>query len=566
MSVASGDETSTFPTADSEKNSEFNQIYVIYALLLTYSPGNLDLQVVEKNPNNANTIDLQPKKPLEKDFRGSRALHNDQANEPVFATSGLNESDLAGHSDVPDNESQAVNGDENETNDISDGDSVNERHEFLREKYANMEKRIRLAPKRLKQQIQYTNILEERITMLEERFDLFDRKLQKPGALPLPASEGDPQPSSTLKPVLNFQFWQDFKSNATPPQHIIDVLIGEPEMPPTEKTRRRKTFDDALPSDTNKDMASSRDLPTLDALSSTKKRDLADEVAELKGNHMPERIRINLPAILHLFSKFFYQNYHGSLYNIMLYPFKPLLYNFEEIQELMSDVMEHTDSNPYKTIETSKVEAPTKETNKHGHGPRESCTAETIHIEEWEQILKDLGHFHCRDCTKAFGDDWLNKPALESSFRCIRDLLDNYLLPVHLKLHEQQAEEVHFRELWHLFQIGDLIVTNPSKSQRSADTASTLGMRVFMTTGGRRVINRASSPPIYLQHSSAKTTEDTTVAINGINPFCIQAHYTDFDGSRLVTARRRFVIPPYIGKRKVVDFEVYSVGYTSTIE
>jgi hypothetical protein len=330
-------------------------------------------------------------------------------------------------------------------------------------------------------------------------------------------------------------------------------------------------------------MTSSEFLPVAD----TEKRVLVDEVAALKGNHLPERIRFNSIAIPRLFCKFFRNNNAIIPDNIMLYPFKPLLQNFEEIRELMADITgavsniirKRTESKPDEVIETPKIETPKVVLTENKDDPKEPDTPDSIHADEWERILKDLDLFHCTECTKTFVSDWPTKSALESSLNCIRDLLDNYLLPVHLKFRKQQVAKVHFRELWHLFQTGDLIVTKPSKSQKNTDTASTLAMRILVSTGGRRVISPAMSPPIYgvalsppmpgvapKEIITPETTEDTPVAINGINPFCIQAYYLDFDGYRLVPVRRRFVIPPYIGERNVKDFEVYPMTYTSTIK
>jgi hypothetical protein len=583
---ASGSEVPMSAMADAETDSEFNQVCVVYALLLTCPQANIDVPVVENKLNNANAINFQPEKPPDDDFRGPRAPHDDQANEPVLATSGLNESNLADDSDVPDNELQALDRDEGDLNDISDGDSVDERTELSREKYANTKKRILFAPKRLKQQNQYTKILEERISMLEERFALFDRNSQKPDTLLSPPSQAsleepsstlktdqkqsptlkpDEEPSSTLKPDLNFQFWQDFDKPVVPPKYIIDVLIGEPQILRSEKISRRKTLGDAFLLNTNRAIAPSKYLPMFDAAASTEKRVLADEIAALKGNHMPERIRFNNPAILHLFSKFLRGNSHSFPGKIMLYPFKPLLQNFKEIRELMSDVSEAaskvltecTECSPDETIEIPRVGAPKREPDDHKGVPKKVYTAGTIHADQWERILKVIGCCACSDCTKSFTVVWPTKFALDSSIRCIQDLVDNYLLPVHLKFRKQQAAKVHFHELWHLFQIGDLVVTKPLISQKNLDIASTLGMRVLMTTGGRRS---------YFKYGTRSKTTDIPIAIDGINQFCVHAYYLDYDGFKIVPVRRRFVIPPYTGERKVVDFEVYPMAYSSTIE
>jgi hypothetical protein len=61
-------------------------------------------------------------------------------------------------------------------------------------------------------------------------------------------------------------------------------------------------------------------------------------------------------------------------------------------------------------------------------------------------------------------------------------------------------------------------------------------------------------------------TEDVTVPINGVNPFCVYAYYLDYDGTRLVPVKRRFVIMPYADERKIVDLEVVPVAYADRPE
>jgi hypothetical protein len=178
--------------------------------VLTCSQEKIDILVVEEQINSPEPAQPQPGQPSDGGFGGPCTQQNDQANEPIIAANESTDDNLPKEPGIPNNDVQPSVGGKNKADDISDDDSVDEHMEAIRDRYANMEKRIQLAPKRLKQQNQYTKILEERISMLEERFALFDRKLQKPGK-PFPLPPGSfPEDSSvltsTLKPVLGFKF------------------------------------------------------------------------------------------------------------------------------------------------------------------------------------------------------------------------------------------------------------------------------------------------------------------------------------------------------------------------
>lgn len=453
----------------------------------------------------------------------------------------------------------------------SDGDSVDEVMEALRFKYEDMEKRVKLAPKRLKQQNQYTKILEERISLLEERYEALDKKLKKPGVLPLPA----PEPKPDQEAALGFKFWQDFKNSALGLDHIIDVLVGEAEFSRPDKIRRKRAVGPSAGGVNDNDPLSRSEYMPAETIAFEESRILEDEVTAFKGKDLPDRIRFNLVAITRLFSKFLGNSDAVEPDNILLRPFKPLLQNYHDIKDLMIEVAEAVDViiSQRKDFDVEKKEAATSPnstqdppSDEESDSPAVPKPPKSLDQDEWEQVLRRFNLYHCSECTKTFVKDWPTKLALERSFDCMRDLLDNYLLPVHTKFSTRQVKSIEFRDLWHLFQTGDLVMAKLSGNETTI--SSPLGMRVLMTSGGRRVISPSKSVPLFefgAKDDRPSLAEESAVRMNGFNPFCIQAYFLDYDGSRLVPVRRRFIIPPYTGERKVADLEVFPMEYASNM-
>jgi len=145
----------------------------------------------------------------------------------------------------------------------------------------------------------------------------------------------------------------------------------------------------------------------------------------------------------------------------------------------------------------------------------------------------------------------------------MKDLFDNYLLPGHMEYRERKATKVRFSDLWHLFHTGDLVVTKQSASLDQTETQPQLGMRVLMTSGGRKVIISKPPAPVLVTNTKLSSDNDKIEPINGVNPFCIHAYYLDFNGSRFVPVTRRTVIAPYPGERNIRELDIFPSEYAA---
>ncbi|KAI4707153.1 hypothetical protein J4E89_008092 [Alternaria sp. Ai002NY15] len=477
--------------------------------------------------------------------------------------------------------------------DLSDGTDVDVYLERYRSKYDNMTARIKLAPKRVKQTHQYTAILEERLSLLEDRAMAFDKKLRRieDGKDELPPPPDDDE--IYLKPELNFLLSKGLKPVPGAPKvnetHEIDVFVGEPEVQKGERFRRRKTQSTALEDDGVDEQEVAFDPASDRTPQSIDDKRLKDEIGKAKNKQFPNRVRFNAEGVVYLLRKYLGGN-NGSLDDIVLRPFKPLLQNKEEILNVMFEVVSaltrivnQRGRKGAELVADSKSSEEAKDVDAGAEtqwpnvipalidkpGPivlQELRNApDAITTEDWDIVLKELDLFDEQNgCSGENMKGWPNLAEVERSFGCFKSLLDDYLIPGHMEYRERKAKRVRFCDLWHVFQTGDLVVTKRLASLDETETQDRLGMRVLMTAGGRRVIMSKLPAPILPSPVNLSTSKDRIEPINGVNPFCIHAYYLDFNGSRMVPVRRRIVIAPYNGERNISDLEVVPIEYAAS--
>ncbi|KAF2232927.1 hypothetical protein EV356DRAFT_233477 [Viridothelium virens] len=466
-------------------------------------------------------------------------------------------------------ENDASGDEESELGDLSDGDSVDDLHEALRMKFEDIESRKKLVSKRSKQHRQYLNIMEERVLLLEERCDWLDKRAKKPGFDGDSVDDPSEGKKRALKMTLNPQFWEEFKeSSMGESPYVIDVLMGEPKHPDANADEPWRQIS-LLRYFNMEELREQEQL--LKGRSDTEKRsELTKEVENIRGNRMPERIRFNSCGLQHLLRQYF----HSSSTSlrvcinpglIMLRPFKALTHFEDQIRTLQQNLFGILDrlkltGNTQSSAHTNqgdehRDESKSEESERHPDPNLPIAMGE----EEWSSVLKDLGLFHSDECCKIIAPEWPTDQEARKTFECLLQFMDLYLKPVTSQLRRRDVTKVRFSDLWHLFRAGDEIITSePTKNQ------DVLAMRVMRTNGGRRNIHPGVSPSF--DSTPLPDPEDRVRPVDKINPFCIHAHYLDFDGTSLTPVRRRFIIYPYAGERAITELDVYPIEYALKVE
>lgn len=448
--------------------------------------------------------------------------------------------------------------------DTSEGEDIGLRREEWRIKYQDLQKRVKMAPKRAKQMYQYASIMEERVTFLEERYNEMENRLKMKVEKEDDDEDNAKSDQRVMQFKLNHQLWQEFKSlpSEKSTTYVIDILVEEPEYLDEDSfdPRRRTLLKILELEDFNEKNPKSKDRT-----SQATAAELSKAVECLRGHRLPERIRFNSIALQHFLRKHFYSG--GSNNNsftdpgyIMLRPFKALLHFEEGIRDLWNHLV--------KILDNMRLAGNSQESHEDGQNPSQQTQADpeksgckqdpdrpmAIDKATWSSIFKRLGLFHCDDCSQLIVSEWSTDLEVKKTFDCLFELIDNYLKPIASRLRQREAIKVRFADLWHLFRSDDEIIT-----KHGSDTSNVMAMRVLRTNGGRRHIRSGTAPSF--DSTPLPSNEERLQSVNGTNPFSIHAWYMDFDGTALTPVRRRFVIQPYAGERSITDLEVYPIAY-----
>ncbi|KAL9094035.1 MAG: hypothetical protein Q9165_003705 [Trypethelium subeluteriae] len=456
-----------------------------------------------------------------------------------------------------------------ESDNLSDGDSVDSVKEFTRISFEEMESRKKLAPKRVRQYRQYINIMEERVSLLEERCDWLDKRAKKPGFAD--GSQDDPSQGKkgALQMTLNTQFWDEFKeSSRGESPHVIDVLIGEPAHLDANADEPWRQI--PLLRYLNIEGLREQEQPSKGRSDTERRLELNKEVESIRGTRMPERIRFNSAALPHLLRQYFCSSSTSSNACIspgliMLRPFKALVHFEDQIRTLKQNLVGILDSmkltrNTQSTRYADKANE-CKDLSKSGERehPQDSNLSMRMGEEEWISVLKDLALYVNDECCKAIAAEWPTDQEAKGAIECLLEFVDLYLKPITSQLRKREVTKVRFSDLWHLFRAGDEIITyEPTRSHYP------LAMRVLRTNGGRRHIHPGVSPSF--DSTPLPDPENRVKPVNTINPFCIHAYYLDFDGISLTPVRRRFLIYPYAGECAITELDVYPIEYALKVE
>ena len=148
--------------------------------------------------------------------------------------------------------------------------------------------------------------------------------------------------------------------------------------------------------------------------------------------------------------------------------------------------------------------------------------------------------------------------------RCLVDFMDSDMqdiFDVKRQVDNQTLEEVAFEHLWLVFKPGDLVYTMQSLEDRSTYQA----YRVLHITGGRSVLdtlNQSEFEPVenrswdYESESEQRVCDSIRGSPSNITPVIIDCFYLDFDGNRLGPKSKKFLIPTFMGKRRLDALEV----------
>lgn len=366
--------------------------------------------------------------------------------------------------------------------------------------------------------------------------------------------------------------WTEFKAKRRETEQVytIDALIGEPayfqslvKCKPKAKTiiaKSNRATNGILTALTSSptDAAGTRPRPYRETTG-----DGGLGYPEVRGpdvhqphKPLPERIRINsfsLNAILHRVSRQSDSEFEFGISIIHLRPFK-LLYIFEKgIRKYHSwlkgqyaggsdwpfgkviDLIPMVAAGVVEGYKPLECDGSVADNNESGQIKTEA----EVESQNQEQIIRHL---------------ILTKAALRD-LEVLVSWMDRRLLPHIKRARSRACKHVSFKDLWFLFQPGDLL-WRPSRP--SMAKGSVLGkngndwtaFRVRHTTGGRHYQHRLE------QHSS----DYPEISVQ-ISPFVIDCYYLDFNGRVYGPNSERFTIESCDGDQEITSLAIYPLEY-----
>jgi hypothetical protein len=396
--------------------------------------------------------------------------------------------------------------------------------------------------------------------------------------------EADPdrvdEPNSRLvKCCLNPQYWKKFQdAPLSKTVYPVDVLVGEPVLP-----RARKKWSVFSEVERDEDEYEEQpEQPTLDSTPNESKQDAQKELEKMRGNAMPERIRLSIFAIQYLLRQILDRKTgipHGysSKGVIMLRPYKPLFLGETRLRSHLSKLMRRLQSFEDRRQDSISPPNPPEEVQNGNDQVERKCVI--IQLTDLREILEERELWCCDDCTELLHDNFQTTTVAKDIIQCLLDFIEEYLKPVHTDHRHRYKRHIAFSDLWHLFQPGDEIIMKPKDVLDDEMTWHASLLRVLRVQGGRpHLYPKDTAPYISGVHAAPpmgnppppppgiaarEMPPPRPKPINGIIPFTIDAYYLDFNGQRVIPIRRRFFIESYSGLRDIQDLDVYPVQFAS---
>lgn len=155
--------------------------------------------------------------------------------------------------------------------------------------------------------------------------------------------------------------------------------------------------------------------------------------------------------------------------------------------------------------------------------------------------------------------------AKRDQLACLIGFMDDCLKPI-FELRQSIAngslQDISYNGLWHLFQPGDLIVSNSSELSDPRRA-----YRVLHVTGGRPIMDSLDQYESYVSQRRRRQVydsddEDVIVTLGSrMTPLIIDCFYLDFDGYRFGPRSMKIRLEEYKGCRLISDLEAIPLRF-----
>ena len=412
--------------------------------------------------------------------------------------------------------------------------------------------------------LQYNGeILEERVRYLESRI-LTNESIRLPNL----TEEGDySSERSHFSTEPQWMTWQEYSGPIGKATSIMEVLV---EVPHTSSRRKG---------------SGSKSIML--------ERPLHDPLQVIK------RIRIRSNHIIHALQRISEQTFPSNSCFVIHRPFKVLLFYEKEIELYLAELVENFDQNTEcplgdkckgsvnfdkkifvssDSYEMSHVSLRRRFTDepeisgKKTHLTSSEGQGNTPFLKEYQQASVPLNgnegplHQHPdhtesddKTCKHELSDDLLAEKEAIAHLGALLKFMKEDMKAVferhHLLRSSENSEEtlVGFRDLWHLFIAGDLVVTDDPSPSRI--------YRVSILPACDLFSSKRPVTEIRMQSEGSHKQVESVYKQDSMSFLNVDVFYFDFDGRNFGPVEKRFRIVSYEGEKKVTDLPIFPLRF-----
>ena len=409
-----------------------------------------------------------------------------------------------------------------------------------------------------------SEILEERVRYLESRL-LANESIRLPNL----TEEGDTSSErSQLSTEPQWMTWQEYSEPIGRATNIMEVLV---EFPHTTNSRRK----------------------VLGSKTITLERPLHDPLQTIK------RIRIRSSHIIYALQRISEQVFPNNSCFIIHRPFKVLLFYEKEIELYLAELEESFNQNTYCPLgdqckgsvnldrkifvssqssetsrdslrrrftdgpDTSETKTPLTSSEEHGHfaffkGPQQHSVPLNGDEGRLHQ-LPNLTESNNETCKHELSDDLLAEKEAIIHLRALLKFMKEDMKAVferHHLLCSSEASEatlVGFRDLWHIFAAGDLVVTDDPSPSRI--------YRVSILPAGHLFSSKRPVTEIRMRSEGSHKEVESVYKQESMSYLNVDVFYFDFDGRSFGPVEKRFRIVPFEGEKKITDLPLFPLRF-----
>lgn len=406
-------------------------------------------------------------------------------------------------------------------------------------------------------------ILEERVRYLESRL-LANESIRLPNL----NEEGDySSERSYLSTEPQWMTWQEYSEPIGRATNIMEVLV---EVPHTNSRRK---------------VSASKSI--------TLERPLHDPVQVIK------RIRIRSAHIIHALQRISEQTFPNNSCFIIHRPFKILLFYEKEIEVYLAELEEifsqntdcplgdqckgslnfdkktYVSNDSYETsrdslrrrftdrLDTSGTNTPLTSSEGHGHfaffKEHQTNLVPYYGDEAPSHQLPNLIESNNKTCKHELSDDLVAEKEAIIHLRALLKFMKEDMKAVFERHHLLRSSEaleatlVGFRDLWHLFIAGDLVVTD--------DTTPSRIYRVSILPACDLFSSKRPVTEIRMRSEGSHNQVESVYKQESMSFLNVDVFYFDFDGRNFGPVEERFRILSYEGEKKVTDLPLFPLRF-----